>query len=228
LLLFCPPGVAAQSPDPDPHPEESVGVGAKVTNAVFDYLNMAGSHTAADFRPLNQRERNRSFGESFINPVWYFKGALSGALDLKNDKPPDWEQGASGYGKRFGNIMGQYAIQRTVTFGLSSLMHEDNRYFGSGKNGFWRRTGYAISSSFLARHDNGRQYISVSQLGGVAAGAFLSRTWQPPSSASAGDGAVSFGLTMAYHILGSELKEFLPQIVAPLLGERKPKRPKTP
>ena len=193
----------------------------KAVKAVLDYLTMAGTQTAADFKPLSQRERNSIYLRSLINPVWYLKGGFSGAIDLKNDKPREWEQGASGYGKRFGNIMGQYAIQRTVTFGAASLLHEDNRYFGSGKKGFWRRTGYAVSTSFLARHDNGKRYPSVSLIGGFAAGAFISRSWQPPSTRSAGDGAVSFGLSMGYNVLSCTLKEVLPDIVKPILKRHK-------
>jgi hypothetical protein len=188
--------------------------------AVFDYLTMAGASKAAAFKPLSRREQTRIYLKSLINPVWYLKGGASAAIDLKNRKPGEWEQGASGYGKRFGNIMGQYAIQRTTTFGLSTLLHEDNRYFGSGKKGIWRRTGYALSSSILARQDNGRRHPSVSLIGGYAAGAFLSRSWQPPSTRSAGDGAVSFGTTMGYNALASILKEFLPDLVRPLTKHR--------
>ena len=198
------------------------GTASKITNLLFDYLSMAGTKTAADFTPLSQAERNRSFGKSLINPIWYLKGAMSGALDLKNNKPPEWEQGASGYGKRVANIMGQYAIQRSVTFGLASLLHEDNRYFGSGKKGFWKRTGYAVSSSMLARHDDGKRYVSVSLISGFTAGAFVSRAWQPPSTRSAGDGAVSFGISMGYNVLTCELREFLPDILRPLTKSRKP------
>jgi hypothetical protein len=39
--------------------------------------------------------------------------------------------GAPGYGKRFAHILGQYSIQLTVTYGLGSALHEDNRYFNS-------------------------------------------------------------------------------------------------
>src|SRR3954469_14438685 len=106
--------------------------------------------------------------------------------------------------------MGQYAIQRTVTFGASSLLHEDNRYFLSGKKGIWRRTGYALSSSILARHDNGKLYPSVSLISGFAAGALVFRAWLPPSQNSAGDGAVSFGTTMGWNALTCAVKEFLP------------------
>ena len=128
----------------------------------------------------------------------------------RKDKPAEWEQGASGYGKRFANIAGQYSIQRTVTFTLASALNEDNRYFNSGKQGIWPRAGYALASGILARHEDGSRHVSISQLGGVAAGAFLSRTWQPPSQHSMGNGAVSFGITMASNMGFSVVKEFLP------------------
>jgi hypothetical protein len=99
-----------------------------------------------------------------------------------------------------------------VTFGLGSVLHEDNRYFNSGKKGFWSRTGYAVASGILARHDDGTRHLSISQLGGVAAGAFVSRTWQPPSQHSLGDGGISFGITMASNMGFSVVKEFLPDI----------------
>ena len=174
---------------------------------------MAGANTADQFRPMTQTERNHLYVETMVNPLGFVKAGFSAGIDQWNDKPEEWEQGASGYGKRFGNILGQYTIQRTVTFGLGSLLHEDNRYFNSGMTGVWPRTGYALSSGILARRDNGTRRISVSQLGGVAAGAFLSRFWLPPSQGSAGSGAVSFGITMASNIGFSVMKEFLPDII---------------
>ncbi len=176
---------------------------------------MASTKKATDFQPLTQKERNQLYGKSLINPVWYLKGAFSAGQNQWRDKPPEWGQGASGYGRRYADIMGQYAIQKTTTFGLESLLHEDNRYFGSGKKGFWPRTGYALKSSILARHDDGKRYPSVSLLAGYASGAFLSRPWQPPSSNTAGDGAVSFGISMGWNIGFSMVKEFLPDMLGP-------------
>ena len=187
-----------------------------MVDRVFDYLNMAEGGKTASFQPLTQRERNRLFGESLINPVWYLKGATSAAQNQWTDTPKDWEQGASGYGKRFGDIMGQYAIRRTVTFGFESLLHEDNRYFPSGKKGFWPRTRYALSSGLLARHDNGKRYPSASLLMGVASGAYLSRFWQPPGSRTVGDAAVSFGISMGWNIGFGVVKEYLPDMVRKL------------
>jgi hypothetical protein len=209
VLIFAPP-VAAQNQDSLTTEPKSTA-GSRWTNHLFNYLNMSETK-ASEFRPLTQPERNKIYLKTMINPLGYLKAGFSAGIDQWKDKPPEWEQGASGYGKRYANIFGQYSIQRTATFGLGSVLHEDNRYFNSGKKGFWARTGYAVVSGVLARHDDGTRHLSISQLGGVAAGAFLSRTWQPPSQHSLGDGAVSFGITMASNMGFSVVKEYLPDI----------------
>ncbi len=195
--------------------------GSHLAKSVFDLLNMAGSQTAKDFRPLTQGERNRQYLSSMVNPLSFVRCAASASIDQAKDKPVEWEQGASGYGKRYANIIGQYSIQRTVTYALGSVLHEDTRYFNSGKKGFWSRTGYALASGVLARHDDGTQHFSISQVAGVASGAFLARTWLPPSQNSASDGAVSFGITMASNMGFGVLKEFLPDIVRPFVRKLK-------
>jgi hypothetical protein len=206
--------------------QDSTASGRKSTvsrgvDHLLNYLNMAGTTKAGDFRPLTQRERTDIYFKTMVNPLGYIKAGFSAGIDQWKDKPPEWEQGMSGYGKRFANIVGQYSIQRTVTFGLGSALHEDNRYFNSGKKGFWPRTGYALTSGVLARYDDGSRHISVSQLGGVAAGAFLSRLWQPPSQDSAGDGAVSFGISMASNMAFGVVKELLPDLGRALTRKHK-------
>jgi len=186
--------------------------GSRLVDEIFNLLNMAGTEKSKQFRPMTQAERNRLYFKTMVNPLGFVKVGFSAGIDQANDKPGEWEQGASGYGKRFANILGQYSIQRTVTYGLGSLLHEDNRYFNSGKQGFWPRTGYALSSGILARHDDGSLHFSISQVGGVAAGAFLARTWLPPSQNSASSGAISFGITMASNVGFSVVKEFLPDV----------------
>jgi hypothetical protein len=219
LFTSC-PLLAAQNQDSASVKEEPTPIG-KGVDYVLNYLNMAGTMKASEFRPLTQRERTSIYLKTMVNPLGYIKAGFSAGIDQWNDKPSEWEQGASGYGKRFANVVGQYSIQRTVTFGLASGLHEDNRYFNSGKKGIWSRTEYAVASGILARGDNGNRHLSVSQIGGVAAGAFLSRFWQPPSQESAGDGAVSFGITMASNMGFSVVKEFLPDLARVITRKRK-------
>jgi hypothetical protein len=193
----------------------------KLGKNVFNLLNMAGTRTAADFTPLNQRQRNRLYFDSLINPLSFVRVAFSAGLDQWNDKPDLWEQGGSGYGLRYGNIFGQYTIERTVTFGLSSALDEDNRYFNSGKKGLGRRIWYAVTGSVLARHHDGHRSIAFSHLGGIAAGAFVARAWLPKDQNSIGDAATSFGLTMAGNVGADVFKEFFPDIIHVFI--RKPK-----
>ena len=193
-------------------------------NHLFNYLNMAETKTARDFRPLTFPERRNIYFKTMVNPISFLKAGFSAGIDQWNDKPHEWGQGAAGYGRRLLNIEGQYTIQRTVTFGISSVLHEDNRYFNSGRTGVWSRTRYALESGVLARHDDRRRTFSWSQVGGVAAGAFISRLWQPESQSSAANGAISFGLTMASNAGFGIVKEYLPDIGRAIAGKRdKPK-----
>jgi hypothetical protein len=217
FLTLWTPLLAAQE-QTDANPKKA---GSGLVDFVFNFLNMAGTEKSNEFRPMTQHERNRLYFKTMVNPLSFAKVGFSAGIDQANDKPTEWGQGASGYGRRFANILGQYSIQRTVTYGLGSALHEDNRYFNSGKQGFWPRTGYALTSGILARHDDGSRHFSISQVGGVAAGAFLARTWLPPSQSSASAGAVSFGITMASNMGFSVVKEFLPDLGRALAKKRK-------
>jgi hypothetical protein len=220
LTLWTPLLVAQEKTDSNPKNRGSV-----LIDYLLNYLNMAGTEKSNEFRPMTQPERTRLYFKTMVNPIGFVKTGFSAGIDQAKDKPTEWEQGASGYGKRFANILGQYSIQRTVTYGLGSALHEDNRYFNSGKQGFWPRTGYALTSGILARHDDGSRHFSISQVGGVAAGAFLARVWLPPSQSSAGAGAVSFGISMGSNAAFGILKEFLPDLGRALA--KKYKKPAT-
>ena len=222
------PAAPAQAPEPTSAAQEktkvndSGGHGSRFARHVFDLFNMAGTENSKQFRPLTQSERNHLYFASMINPLSFVRVAASAGIDQAKDKPEEWKQGASGYGQRFANIFAQYSIQRTVTYALGSALHEDTRYFNSGKKAFWPRAGYALSSGILARHDDGTRRFSFSQVGGVAAGAFLARTWLPSSQSSPADAAISFGITTGTNIGFSVVKEFLPDMVRPLIKKRKP------
>lgn len=220
-------GCAAHAQDPptaaqDNTGGDSSGQDSALLRSVFDLFNMAGAQQAKDFQPMTQSERNSHFFRNMVNPLSFVRVAGSAGIDQAKDKPDEWEQGASGYGKRYANIFAQYSISRTVTYGLSSMLHEDNRYFNSGKTDFWPRMRYALASGVLARRDDGSRRFSISQSGGVAAGAFLARTWLPPSQSGLQDAAISFGITMGTNVGIGVVKEFLPGMVRPLLKKRKP------
>jgi hypothetical protein len=183
---------------------------AQTRDTIFRYMNMADAKTQTEFRTMTQRERNEYYAKTVVSPLRFAESGISGGINQWRQSPAGWELGASGFGKRAGSAFAGRAVGRTVTFGLESALHEDNRYFLSGYDSVWSRTRYALASSVLARRDNGRRTISVSELAGQVGAAFISRAWQPPGANSPLNGAEALGYGLLFHAGFSVAKEFLP------------------
>jgi hypothetical protein len=166
----------------------------------------------AQFSPLTSHERLGNYVSGLGSLEAVVRSAASAGIAQAGGTPKEWGGGAEGFGYRIGNAFAQHVIRDTVQYGISATLHEDNRYFVSGETGFFRRTKYALRSTFLARHDNGSQSFSFSRIGGAASTAFISRAWQPTSKTTAGDGAVVFGFSMMTDIGFNVAREFLPDL----------------
>jgi hypothetical protein len=183
----------------------------RVESSLYYWLNMAG-RTQAQFRPLTPGEKVKFYAKGLFGPVMFFSAAASAGVTQWMDVPPSWGQGAQGFGTRFGNYFAKNAVQRTLRLGGEELLHEDNRYFQSGEHGVGRRIVYALKSSVTARGNDGRQHISISEIGSLAGSSFISRLWQPATNNSAGDGATSFAIAMGVNAGTDVLREFLPDL----------------
>jgi hypothetical protein len=164
------------------------------------------------FAPMTRSERLADYLSGLADGGSIIRAAAAAGIAQAKGTPKEWGGGADGYGDRLGNAYAQHVIHDTLQYGFSAVLHEDNRYFVSGETGFFRRTKYAIVSTLLARHDNGNRSISFSRIGSAAGAGFISRAWQPPSTTSAGDGAVTFGITMGTDIGFNVLREFWPDL----------------
>ena len=165
------------------------------------------------FIPMTQAQRLRYyFNSTFGLSTLAVAAAGAGTLQLWNI-PKEWGQGAEGYGRRMGDLYGQHIIVQTLMYGSSSLLHEDNHYFRSGKSGLWPRLRYAAMSALITRRDDGSTRFAYTRIGSFAAGAFISRAWQPRSITSAGDGAVNFGSFVAVQVGFNVAREFFPRFI---------------
>lgn len=90
-----------------------------------------------EFVAMTHAERLSYYLRSLVGPeAFIFAGAEAGINQLDN-KPKEWRQGAEGYGKRYGSKFGEHVIDATVSNALALALHEDNRYFKSGRRA-WR------------------------------------------------------------------------------------------
>ena len=165
-----------------------------------------------DFAPMTRSARLRDYLDGALGAHAFTNAVLRAEVGQLTGNPKEWGRGLRGFMKRAGSGFAQHFIRQTLRYAISSLLHEDNRYLRSGRAGFWKRSRYALASSFLARHDNGHRKVSISGIGSAAGASFISRAWLPRSVATAGAGASSFGITIGADIGANMLHEFWPDL----------------
>ncbi len=104
--------------------------------------------------------------------AWY--GFLS-AISQAEDSEPGYGQGWDGYAKRYGSAFADGTIENFMTGAVfPSLLHQDPRFFQSGKGSFAHRSGYAVSRIFVTRRDSGKSQFNYSEILGSALAATIS------------------------------------------------------
>jgi hypothetical protein len=203
---------AASTATPQPLADSSGVSGPNaVESFLFDSLFMAG-RTQDQFEPLTPKERLKVYAKDLFSPFHLMMAGASAGITQAQNVPTQWGQGARGYGRRYANYYAYALTSSALQMAGEDLLHEDNLYYGYGEHGIWKRVRYAVKSSVLARSADGTRHLSISQIGSTAGAAFISRLWQPPNNDSAGDGAVSFAISLATNAGVNVALEFLPDI----------------
>jgi hypothetical protein len=173
-------------------------------------LGMVGP---SEHTKLTEKNRFQIYLLSVGGPVPLLGEAAGAGISQWKSTPPEWGQGWRAYGERYGSNLAYNGIRQTITYGASVALHEDTRYFASGKHGVLNRTGYALLSTFTARRSNGQQSFSFSSVGGVIGASGIASIWGPRSwqgfNNIAENAGISFGATAALNIV----REFLPDLV---------------
>jgi hypothetical protein len=172
---------------------------------------------APDSLPLKARritmpERLRIYRHSVFNPDSLLAPAFGAALAQASNEPPEWGQGASGYGTRLASGYGRLVINRTIRFGVAALDHEDPRFSYSNEAGFWRRFRYASVHYVVASTDSGKRIPAFSRFAGTYGAAFIANEWYPESRANAGHALLRGSTALAAGWAWNVFREFWPDI----------------
>ena len=123
---------------------------------------------------------------------------------------PDYQQGAKGYGQRFGAIAADGFSDIMIGGAiLPSLLHQDPRYFYQGTGTTKSRMLHAMSNPFVCRGDNGHRQPNYSSIGGDLFSAALSNAYYPSSNRSAGMFIGNFAITTGQRVISSLVQEFI-------------------
>jgi hypothetical protein len=133
--------------------------------------------------PLTVKQKFGVVARGSFDPVQYGWWGFLSAIGQANNSEPGFGQGWAAYGKRYGTTAADGIIENFMTSAvLPSILHQDPRFFQSGKGGFGHRTVYAVSRIFITRTDSGHSQFNYSEIVGSALSAAISTYSYHPRS----------------------------------------------
>jgi hypothetical protein len=165
--------------------------------------------------PLTSKLKFQMAYKAATDPVSIIGAAALAGMNQAGDTP-NYQQGAVGYGERFGAV---YADGVTdIMFGgaiLPSLLHQDPRYFYQGTGTTKSRLMHAMSAPFICRGDNGKNEINFSSMGGDLISGALSNAYYPDSNRGASLVFTGFALSTGERMVSTVIQEFIIKKLTP-------------
>lgn len=164
--------------------------------------------------PLTVKQKFQLFLKETVDPFTIIAGGAGAALSQSDNDDPKYGQGSGPYAERFGAAVADITTQNFFSDAvLSSILHEDPRYFRRGPQyRFWYRLGYSLSRVVVTKTDAGKTRFNYSNIGGMALGIGLSNAYYPDKSVNGTEVATRFGTSLVASALSNILPEFWPDI----------------
>ena len=182
--------------------------------------------------PLSPGQKMRAAFRSAIDPYQFGLALVTSGYGQATDSHSSidstgfrhgYEQGAVGFGKRYGaNFADQFDGTIIGNGLLPILLHQDARYYRMGTGSFKKRFLYSLSTTVRCKGDNGKWQPNYSNvLGNIAAGG-ISNLYYPAADRGFGL-TIEQGMTVtAEGSFGALLIEFYPDIRKHIHGKRPP------
>ncbi len=149
--------------------------------------------------PLSPKRKLRLSLKLLLDPFTFAAAGITAGIQQSRNSYWEWGQGAEGYAKRYVAAYGtaaQYVVITTVV--AASVLHQDPRYFYSGRGTKAQRTGYAFASAFRTKGDNGKWQPPYAGLIGTVASAEISNAYYPGSRTQYS----LLGRSLMFHFVG--------------------------
>jgi hypothetical protein len=157
--------------------------------------------------PLSPKQKLHLGLKTLLDPTTFAAVGITAAIQQQRNSYYQFGQGSEGFAKRFGAAYATTAQNLLITSALAdSVLHQDPRYFYSGRGTRAQRAWYALKSAFRAKGDNGKWQPPYSGLIGSIAAAEISQVYYP-------------GSRTQYSLLGRSLMFHFAGLVAVNLAE---------
>ena len=160
-------------------------------------------------RPTEKTKLRNYLFDAF-GPYPMVGAALTAGFGQMSNSPPEWKQGAEGYGKRFGSDFAIAAISNTARYALAEALKEDTLYYRCDCKGVLPRLKHAVISTLTARRgEDGHLVFSIPGLVGPYAGTMAAVYGWYPGRYDAMDALRMGNYNLLAHVGGNIALEFL-------------------
>jgi hypothetical protein len=106
-----------------------------------------------------QKTKIRNYVFDAFGPYPIAGAAFAAGIGQAYNTPPEWEQGAEGYFRRFGSNLGIAGVSTTTRYGLAQAFREDTLYYPCDCHGVLPRLRHAVISTLSARRGFDGHYV---------------------------------------------------------------------
>jgi hypothetical protein len=165
------------------------------------------------YEPLSGHQKFNLFLQRTYSPYTFVSAAAEATWAQIWAQWPEYGGGMEGWGKRFGATLADTESRRFIqTFLLSTMLHQDPRYFRSQKKGFFPRGWYAATRVLVTRNDDGDNTFNSSEFLGTLFTSSLQNAYYPPGERSFGNTMNRFAGALGSDATSNILREFWPDI----------------
>jgi hypothetical protein len=126
---------------------------------------------------------------------------------------PHYDGGMQGWGKRFSATLANTESRRFIQgLALSTMLHQDPRYFPSRKRVLLARGWCAATRVVVTKNDDGRSVVNTSEFLGTLFTSSLQNSYYPRHDRTLGDTMNRFSGALSSDATGYLLREFTPDI----------------
>jgi len=176
------------------------------------------------YTPLSARCKFRLFLTSTYSPYTFASAGFQATEAQATGQWPHYGGGTQGWAKRFGATLANTESRRFIQgFALSTILHQDPRYFPSPKRRLFSRAWYSASRVVITKNDNGDSTFNTSEFLGTLLTSALQNSYYPRHDRTFGDTMNRFSGALSSDVIGDLLREFTPDMKR-LFRKHAPKR----
>jgi hypothetical protein len=165
------------------------------------------------YTPLSSHCKFAIFLKSTYSPYTFVSAGFQATEAQATGQWPHYGGGMQGWGKRFGATLANTESRKFIQgFALSTILHQDPRYFDSHKRRLISRMWYSATRVVVTKNDGGDSTFNSSEFLGALFTSSLQNAYYPRHDRNVEETMNRFGGALSSDVVGDLLLEFTPDM----------------